>query len=158
MTSLTLFEELINRNIKFIDDNDDTVLHFYSTPTKFTINCEQTNWVNMKAEYLSKKSKYLSKKSKYYSLANIKDNLYNGDIFDGELKNMSAVLFKIKVRDGCLASIIRKYILMIIDNPEFNDYNPENTENRYYLVIYAVDRIGAYNISLRFIDILKSNI
>ena len=148
MTDLTLFEELINSYIEFIDENGDSVLHFYSTPKKFTINSEQTNWIDIKIECVSKKSKY-------NSMADIIDNTYQGNIHEGELKNMEAVLFKMEVKQGCFSSIIRKYILMIIDNPEFNE---DNIVNRYFLVIYAIDRIGTFALKLRFIEILYSNI
>ena len=60
MTNLSLFEELINRNIEFIDDDGNIILNFYSTPKKFTINSEQTKWIDIKIECISNKSKYNS--------------------------------------------------------------------------------------------------
>ena len=149
MTDTSLFKELINRNIDFIDDEGNVKLSFYSTDKKFIINSEHTNWFDNSITHLSKKSKYIK-------LANIKNDYYNGDINDGELQNMMAILFKVKVKEGCIGSIIRKYIIMIIDNPEYNEDSSDYC--KYLLVLYAIDRIGTMGIKLRPIEILKSNV
>lgn len=148
MTNLSLFEELINRNIEFIDDNGNIILYFYSTNNKFIVSSIQTNWIDNTITHIKKNQKYTK-------LANIKNNIYEGNINDGKLKNMQAILFKIKVTSGCFSTIIRKYILMIVDNPEYND---DNQNNRYFLIIYAIDKIGTLGSELRVLEILKSNI
>jgi hypothetical protein len=148
MTDTSLLKELLNRNIEFIDDNGNIILYFYSTNKKFIVSSIQTNWVDINISQVKKKSIYTK-------LTNITDNHYQGDINDGELKNMQAILFKMKVRYGCFSIIIKKYIIMIVDNPEYNDDNPIN---RYFLIIYAIDRIGTLGRKLRVLEILKSNI
>jgi hypothetical protein len=149
MTDTSLYTELLNRNIEFINNEGNIVLNFYSTDKQFIINSEHTNWFDNSI-------KHLSKKSKYTKLANVKNDYYNGDINDGELQNMMALLFKIKVKEGCIGSIIRKYIIMIIDNPEYNEDSSDYS--KYLLVLYEIDRIGTMGIKLRPFDILKSNI
>lgn len=149
MTDTSLFEELLNRNIDFIDDEGNVTLSLYSSHKNFIINSHHTNWIDIPITHIKNNKKYTK-------LANIKEEYYQGDIKDGELKNMMTVLFKMEVKEGCFSTIIRKYILMIVDNPEYND---DNTNiNRYILIIYGIDRIGTLGRELRVIDILKSNI
>ncbi len=149
MTDTSLFKELLNRNIKFIDEEGNEVLHFYSTDKKFIVSSEHTNWVDINI-------KEVKNKSKYTRMVNIQDNYYQGDINEGELKNMMCILFKMTVKDGCIASIIRKYIIMVIDNPEYNEDFSNNS--KYLLILYGVDRIGTMGIKLRVLEILNSSI
>ncbi len=144
-----LYNELLNRNIDFIDNEGNVVLHFYSTDKKFTVSSDYTNWIDHTI-------KHIDKKSKYNKLADVKDNYYQGNINDGELKNSMSILFKMIVKEGCISSVIRKYILMIIDNPEFNEDYSENS--RYILIVYGVDRIGTMGIKLRVLETFKSSI
>ena len=144
-----LYNELLNRNIDFTDEEGNVVLHFYSTDKKFTVSSDYTNWIDHNITHIDKKSKY-------NKLADVKDNYYQGNINDGELKNSMSVLFKMIVKEGCISSIIRKYILMIIDNPEFNEDYSENS--RYILVLYGIDRIGTMGIKLRVLETFKSSI
>ena len=83
-------------------------------------------------------------------------NCYIGVKNEGELKISMCVLFKMIVKDGCMSSIIRKYIIMIIDNPEFNEDYSENS--RYILIVYGIDRIGTMGIQLRVLETFKSSI
>ncbi len=149
MADTTLLKELLNRNIDFTDDEGNVVLHFYSTDKKFTVSSDYTNWININITQIKKKSKY-------NTMADVKDDYYQGDINDGELKNTMSVLFKLIVKEGCISSITRKYILMIIDNPEFNEDYSENS--RYILIVYGVDRIGTMGLKLRVLETFKSTI
>jgi hypothetical protein len=148
MTNTSLLKELSNRNIEFMNDSGNVVINFYSTDNKYIVSSEYTNCIDQTI-------KHIKKNQKYTKMANIKDDYYQGDINNGELKNMMAVLFKMKVIEGCIGSIIRKYILMIVDNPEYND---DNTVNRYILIVYGIHRIGTLGRELRVLEILKSNI
>ncbi len=144
-----LYNELLNRNIEFLDEELNVVLHFYSTDKNFIVSSDYTNWIDTSITHIDKKSKY-------NKLADVKDNYYQGNINDGELKNTMAVLFKMVVKEGCISSVIRKYILMIIDNPEFNEDYSENS--RYILIVYGIDRIGTMGIKLRVLETFKSSI
>jgi hypothetical protein len=143
-----LYNELLNRNIEFTDDEGNVVLHFYSTNKKFIVSSDYTNWVDTNI-------KQVKNKSKYNKMVDVKDGYYQGDINEGELKISMCVLFKMIVKDGCMSPIIRKYIIMIIDNPEYID---NNLINRYYLIIYGIDRIGTMGVQLRVLETFKSSI
>jgi hypothetical protein len=143
-----LYQELLNNNIEFTYEEGHIVLQFYSTDSKFIVSSAYTNWVDTNI-------KQVKNKSKYNKMADVKDGYYQGNINDGKLKNSNAVLFKMIVKDGCISSIIRKYIIMIIDNPEYID---NNLINRYYLIIYGIDRIGTMGVQLRVLETFKSSI
>jgi hypothetical protein len=147
MTDTSLLKELLNSNIDFVDNIGDIVVNFYSTNKNLIVSSIYTNWIDNTITHIKKNKKYTK-------LANIKDDYYEGNINDGKFKNMEAVLFKMKVREGCIGSIIKKYIIMIIDNPEYND---DNMINRYFLIIYIIDKIGILGRKLRVLEILKSN-
>jgi hypothetical protein len=144
-----LYNELLNRNIEFMDDESNVVLHFYSTDRKFIVSSDHTNWIDINITHINNKSKYTK-------MADVKNDYYQGNINEGELKNSMCVLFKLVVKEGCISSIIRKYILMIIDNPEFNEDYSENS--RYILVLYGIDRIGTMGVKLRVLETFKSSI
>ncbi len=144
-----LYNELLNRNIEFLDEELNVVLHFYSTDKNFIVSSDYTNCIDTTITHINKNSKY-------NKMADVKDGYYQGNINDGELKNTMAVLFKMVVKEGCISAVIRKYIIMIIDNPEFNEDYSENS--RYILIVYGIDRIGTMGIKLRVLETFKSSI
>lgn len=145
----SLSDELIGRNIDFIDENGNIVFQYHHKNI-YTGVGEITEWKETKL-------KKLDKNNKYYKISNACNGFFTGDIEDGIYKNMMVEVFKLNVYSGFLNSIKKDYILMIIDNPNYTD-DSDYIESRYKLIIFSIIRIGAYRIELELYDIFTSTI
>jgi hypothetical protein len=145
----TLSDELMNSNIDFIDGFGDTMFT-YNHKNNYTGIGEISDWKEIKL-------KKLDKNNKYYKISNVNNGFFIGNIEEGIYKNMMAELFTISIKSGFLNRSKKKYLLMIIDNPLFNeDSNNKINRRRYKLIIFSIIRIGIYRIQLELYDILTS--
>jgi hypothetical protein len=145
----TLSDELIFRNIEFIDENGNIVF-VYNHKENYSGIGEITDWKQTKL-------KKLDKNNKYYKISDIKNGFFIGDIEDGIYKDMMVEVFKLNVYSGFLNSIKKDYIVMIIDNPEYDEDSFYN-KSRYKMIIFSIIRFGAYRIELQLHDIFTSTI
>jgi hypothetical protein len=151
---LSICEDMYNKTIYFRNNDDvqeDDLNLVIDHDKYFTISCAYTNFDLLRL-------KNLSKKSRYYNLAKIDDNsCYIGNLHDNKYKNCNATLFKLKVKSGCLNKNIHKYIIMILDNPDYNiDNNIIDTYGKYKLVLYSISKIGMYYEQLIYLTTLTS--
>ena len=131
----TLSEELANNIVTFVDGfgktmaTIDFVKKYPSIYGSFTKN---------------KKIKLIKKcsKSKYTSLLNICGDYYEGTEFTTNYKLM-AKFYKIIVPINICTK--KEYIIMIIDNPYFDeDSDNYATRGRYKLILYDIFHKGMY--------------
>ena len=141
----SLSNELLNTSIQFLDDNQK-VSFLYNHDNTYNIACNLTNWKETKI-------KKIDKYSKYYKLIESNNYYYNND----DNKYMIIELFKIKMHYGFLNSYKKEYIIMIINNPLYDENSIDNiNKGKYKLLLFSIIRYGAYNIFLKFIDIFTS--
>lgn len=151
MSFYTLSNELINRNIDFMDGFGEIVFT-YNHDKCITGAGDITNWEEIKMNKINRNNKY-------YRLADLENGFYKGDFADGLYYDMMAELFMIKIKHGFLKTLKKKYILMIIDNPLFNEEsNNQINKGRYKLIIFTIVRYSTYRYELRFNDIFTSTI
>lgn len=149
---LTIKEDLQNKTTRFIDDNDEDLhLVIHSDKKYFNIDCSYTN-------FQLEKLTHLDKNSRYYQLAKMdKMSCYNGEVDNIKYVNTPATLFKLTVKHGCLFGHKNKYIIMILDNPDYNiDNNIIDTYGKYKLVLYSISKIGMYYEQLIYLTTLTS--
>lgn len=146
--SSKLSEELINRHLEFKDDTGKVIFKFVSN--KLYIGCgEYTDWKDIKLERLYN--------SKFHDMLNIHNDIYNGD--KREYKNMESILFKMKIKIGCIDSCQYKYIIMIVKNPSYKETQPYYSNNgKYKLIVYIVNNKNIFSTSLIEIETLTSTI
>jgi hypothetical protein len=145
----SLSDELLGRNIEFVDKNGN-IIFIYNHIDIYSGIGEITDWKETKL-------KKLDKNNKYYRLSGVNNGYFTGDIENGIYKNMMVEVFKVNIYSGFLNSIKKDYILMIIDNPDYDDDTFYNN-GRYKLLIFSIFRVGAYRIQLELNDILSSTI
>ncbi len=145
----TLADELISRNIEFVDGFGN-ITFMYKHKEIYSGVGDITNWIEFKM-------KKLDRNNKYYKLSDISDGYFIGDMGDGLYKNMMAEVFKLTYSYGFMNSLSKDYIIIIVDNPLYDD-ETNYDKGRYKLLIYSVVRHGAYKIDLKFVDIFTSTI
>ncbi len=151
MTYYTLSDELIDRNIDFMDGFGEIVFTYNHNKVASGAG-EITNWQEIEINKINKNNKY-------YKLANIENNFYKGNFADGLYYDMMAELFTITIKHGFLNTLKKKYILMIIDNPLFDEESDNQiNKGRYKLLIFTIVRYSTYYIALKFNDIFTSTI
>jgi hypothetical protein len=134
----TLFNELQNNIIIFVDKDGETCgtfdfiekhPYFYGDITKDT-----------EIKLIKK-----TKRSKYYKILDINnDDYYYGEYNSEQKNNIMCKMFKIVIQNNIFGAKYN-YILLIIDNP---DYNPESENitqrGKYKLIIYNTYYHGVY--------------
>jgi hypothetical protein len=148
--SYTLYDELENRNIDFID-GFGTILFNYNNYSKNIYGYGSiTNWNKIKI-------KKIKKNNKYYKLCDIENDYYIGDFADGMFTNMMVEIYKLSIPIGLYNK--KKYILMILDNPNYNEYSNETiSKGKYKILFFDIIKYNKYIIKLKFNNILTSNI
>lgn len=137
MSFQTLSDELKNNIIIFVDKDGETcgTFDFVEKLPYFYGNI--TNDTEIK---LIKKTK----KSKYYKMLDIDDDYYYGNHNVKQKNNIMCQMFKIVIQNNIFGAKYN-YILLIIDNP---DYNPESEDitqrGKYKLIIYNASCYGIY--------------
>ena len=151
MSYYTLSDELINRNIDFMDGFGEIVFTYNNNITT-TGAGDITNWEEIKI-------KKINKNNKYYKVADIENGIYKGNFADGLYYDMMAELFMIKIKHGFMKTLTKKYILMIIDNPLYDEESVNQiNKGRYKLLIFTIVRYSTYHMRLNFNDIFTSTI
>jgi hypothetical protein len=136
----TLSEELHNNIITFVDGFGETVATFDFVEKKPYIVGNITN---------DKETKLIikTKKSKYNKMLNIHNDYYYGD-YNQNNKNIMGKFFKIIVPTDIFGAK-NEYILLIIDNPYYNNESEDIAyKGRYKLIIYKICNQGIYIKSL----------
>ena len=134
--------DLKNCNINFVNDNNIKSFIFYHTEKDYYCISKLTNWI-------STKIKLIKSSSKYYSLVNIDNGYYIGDIEESIYYNMKAKLFKLTIKEKWYSINNNKYIIMIVENPNINKklnkkLNNEQYKETYKVIIYKIFKYGTY--------------
>ena len=138
-------DELKDYRLDFVNKLGHISLIFHHIKKEYYSMSKITNWILTKM-------KLLGSSSKYYSLANMDDGCYIGDIDNSIYYNMSAKLFKLNIKEHWYSVNTDKYIIMIIENPESNKYMQESLYNESYkIIIYKIFRYGIYTCKLSHI-------
>ena len=133
----TLFNELQNNIIIFVDKDGETCGTFDFIEKHSYFYGDITKDTEIK---LIKKTK----KSKYYKMLDINNDYYYGEYNSEQKNNIMCQMFKIVIQNNIFGAKYN-YILLIIDNP---DYNPESEDitkrGKYKLIIYNTSCHGVY--------------
>lgn len=148
--TLNNLDELKDYRLNFVNKLGNISLIFDHIKKGYYSMSKLTNWISIKM-------KLLGSSSKYYSLANMNDGYYIGDIDNSIYYNMRAKLFKLNIKEHWYSQNTNKYIIMIIENPESNKYMQQSLYNESYkIIIYKIFKFGTYVRKLVQVDIYSS--
>jgi len=150
-SQLTLFNELNNNIILFVNDFGETIGIFDFIEKKPYFFGTLTNDLEIS---LIKKST----KSKYNKMLNMNKDYYYGDFNHEQHTNIMGKIYKISIKHHMFGNKY-DYILLIIDNPyyEFNSTDI-NKKGKYKLLIYSIHYQGVYFKYLNNIGIYTSSL
>ena len=135
----TLHDELQNNIIIFVDKHGETCATFDFVEKNPYFHGDITKDNEIK---LIKKSQ----KSKYYKMLNIKydDYYYYGTYNIEQKNNIMCQMYKIIMQKNVFGEKYN-YILLIIDNPDYDSESQDITKRgKYKLIIYSICQYGAY--------------
>jgi hypothetical protein len=134
----TLFDELQNNIIIFVDKNGETKGTFDFIEKNPYFYGDITRDLEIK---LIKKTK----KTKYYKMLDIDDDDYYYGEYNSEQKNnIMCKMFKIIIQNNIFGGKYN-YLLLIIDNPNHDITSTDITKRgKYKLIIYNIFHNGIY--------------